>query len=93
MNMMVGVMILKFGLKKAMTAIAAIGLAGFAGSVYAQENLFPEEFSGERTEPLGNYWDGVDDAGFLRVYVASSPVLNNVGRMVNTPPILHAELC
>ncbi len=58
---------------------------GWAGAVRAQANLFPAEAQGDATAPLGNYWDGVDDQNYLRVHVANSPVLNDVGRMVNTP--------
>ena len=48
-------------------------------------NMIPEKFSGETTVPLGNYWDGVDADNDLHVNVASSLVLNDAGRMVNTP--------
>ncbi|MDO9542960.1 MAG: VCBS repeat-containing protein [Kiritimatiellia bacterium] len=53
--------------------------------VAKDENLLPYAFSGEETAPLGNYWDGVDANNDLHVNVADSLVLNNVGRMVNTP--------
>lgn len=59
-------------------------LAGLNFS-FAQANLFPEGMRGDATVPLGNYWDGVDDAGYLRVNVGNSLVLNDVGRMLNTP--------
>jgi hypothetical protein len=55
------------------------------GTAYAQANLFPDDCQGDVTVPLGNYWDGVDDQNYLRVNVANSPVLNDVGRMVDTP--------
>ena len=48
-------------------------------------NLFPWQCTGEKTVPLNNYWDGVDANNDLHVYVANSPVLNDAGRMVNTP--------
>lgn len=48
------------------------------------KNLFPAAYSGEQTQPLGNYWDGVDDAGDLRVLTGSSWVLDDVGAMVDT---------
>lgn len=48
-------------------------------------NLIRDEFVGEMTRPVGNYWDGVDDANDLHVITAASPALNNLGRMVGTP--------
>ncbi|MCG2659830.1 MAG: VCBS repeat-containing protein, partial [Kiritimatiellae bacterium] len=54
-------------------------LAGKSG------NMFLAEFNGETTVPLGNYWDGVDADNNLHVNVANSLVLNDAGKMVDTP--------
>ncbi|MCA1808288.1 MAG: FG-GAP repeat domain-containing protein [Kiritimatiellia bacterium] len=59
-------------------------LACWTSTAAAQANLFPGAYRGDQTEPLGNYWDGVDDNNHLRVLVDRSEVLNDVGRMVNT---------
>lgn len=40
---------------------------------------------GEAAVPLGNYWDGVDGENDLHVPVMPGLVLNDVGRMVDTP--------
>jgi len=62
---------------------ATVGVGLMAGSKAV--NLFPYAYSGEETVPLGNYWDGVDANNDLHVMEGSSLVLNDAGRMVNTP--------
>lgn len=64
--------------------MSAALLALWCGPAVAQANLFPDAYSGERTAPLMELWDGVDDQNFLRVRTDNSQVLNDVGRMVNT---------
>lgn len=58
--------------------------ASAQGVTAAGEDLFPANLSGEDTVPLANLWDGVDSENDLRVQVMSSPVLNDVGNMVDT---------
>ncbi|MFH1970039.1 MAG: VCBS repeat-containing protein, partial [Verrucomicrobiota bacterium] len=48
-------------------------------------NMISAGFSGETPAPLGNYWDGVDADNDLHVNVENSLVLNDAGRMVDTP--------
>ncbi|MFA5043928.1 MAG: VCBS repeat-containing protein [Kiritimatiellia bacterium] len=61
-------------------AAGGVGLPSGKGG-----NLFPAACNGEKTMPLGNYWDGVDADNDLHVYVANSLVLNDAGRMMSTP--------
>ncbi len=64
---------------------AATNFAAAAAASALGGNLLAHQVSGEVTEPLGNYWDGVDAGNNLRVRTAVSPVLNDVGKMVDTP--------
>jgi hypothetical protein len=59
---------------------ASAGAAARPGS-----EIFPESVIGEQTVPLGNYWDGVDADNDLHVNVMPALVLDDVGRMVDTP--------
>ncbi len=71
------------------TGAQAAGPSPAAGVMAGQSaNLFPDNFSGEKTVKLANYWDGVDAAGDLHVFEGNVTVLNDVGRMVGTrmPP-------
>jgi|GEM_PF-1431872 len=47
--------------------------------------MFTTNVNGENAVPLGNYWDGVDSENDLHVPVMQGLVLNDVGRMVDTP--------
>ncbi len=63
---------------------AAPASTGSAPAV-AGANLLPAKVCGEQTERLVNLWDGVNGEQTLRVNTALSPVLDDVGRMRNTP--------
>lgn len=60
-------------------------VTGIQTPVTAQVELFPANLNGEDTVPLVNLWDGVDGENNIHVGVMSSPVLNDIGHMVDTP--------
>ncbi|MFA7158902.1 MAG: VCBS repeat-containing protein [Kiritimatiellia bacterium] len=73
------------GILLSLALAAASSLSASAqGITAAGEDLFPANLSGEDTVPLANLWDGVDSENDLRVSVMSSPVLNDIGNMVDT---------
>jgi len=72
------------GLAPAQTNAPAAGAAG-SPATDSSGNMFADKFSGETTTNLGNYWDGVDAANDLHVNVANALVLDDAGRMVDTP--------
>jgi len=85
-NMLVAVVLGLALSEPAMSQTNVPATAGAAGlPVSKSDNMILDEYSGETTAPLGNYWDGVDAGNDLHVNVANSLVLNDAGRMVDTP--------